>query len=77
MKFIVTVKLNKNPCASMLKDLRPIGKISGRCPVILNTLCTDIIGEHHSYLAEAKDIHEMKKKAESDWTHVTRIEQVG
>jgi hypothetical protein len=46
--FIVTVRmLQKNP------EHDPRGKKTGPCPV--SGHCTDVTGEHHSFLLEADD----------------------
>lgn len=36
--------------------------------------CTDITGEHHSYIEAGTSLEDIKKKAEEKFNHVTRIE---
>lgn len=67
-KYIVTVKLPKNP------NYDPRNKVTGFCPASLEAVfCSDITGEHHSILvnspAELAPIRER-------FVHVTRVEQV-
>lgn len=70
MKFIVTVKINKNP------NHDPNNKRYGECPV-MHTFCTDMTGEHHSFLIDAKNITEANQVVgKMGFTHVTRIESI-
>jgi len=72
MKAIVTVKLNWNPHPNS-KD-----KKAGKCPLSdklgIYLFCTDIKGNHHSYIEEGLNLEEIEKKAEAKFGHVTRIE---
>jgi hypothetical protein len=72
MRYIVTVKLPKNP------EHNPRDKKTGLCPVS-DEICTDVTGEHHSYLVEGMNIDSVDAArfiAENAFAHVTRIEQV-
>jgi len=69
MKAIVTVKLPKNP------DHDPKNKRIGICPVS-SKLCTDVTGEHHSYIEEGNDLVDIEKKAARKYGHVTRLEAI-
>ena len=69
MKAIVTVKLNKN------KNHNPYCKLTGKCP-ISEKKCTDIFGEHHSYIEEGDYLKDIEKLAKSKWKHITRIEVI-
>ena len=63
--FIVTVKIER--------DLNhdPKNKQTGHCPI--SSLCTDVTGQHHSYIVQAKSPDEIREKLKAD--HITRIEQ--
>lgn len=65
-EYIVTVKLPKNP------EHNPRDKKTGLCP--MHYQCTDVTGEHHSYLTFAKDAQRAREVAEKVYGHVTRIE---
>lgn len=68
-EYIVTIKLPKNP----LHD--PRNKQQGICPV--GGVCTDVTGEHHSYLTTGQSLEEVRQSAyDAGWMHVTRIEEV-
>lgn len=69
MKAIVTVRLPRNP------KHNPMNKHKGWCPLSsIYQLCTDITGEHHSYIQEGQDEEDIRKRAEEKYIHVTRIE---
>ena len=67
MRAIITVKLQKNP------NHNPDKKLTGRCPVT-NQLCTDITGEHHSFIEYGRDLDGIRQKIKD--YHVTRIEAI-
>jgi hypothetical protein len=68
--FLVTVKLSKNPAHD------PRNKISGPCPVS-GKLCTDVTGEHHTYLTTGLSTASVRESAmAAGWSHITRIEEV-
>jgi hypothetical protein len=69
--FVVTVKLPKNP------NHNPHDKKSGECPASGGP-CTDVTGEHHSYLDLAADSIDMAMGNAHlrGFHHVTRVEQV-
>jgi len=69
-KAIVTVKLDKNP------EHDPHNKKVGVCPCS-NEVCTDVTGQHHSFLMEEESFAIMEEKAIKKWGHVTRIEVIG
>lgn len=67
--FIVTIKLAKNPRHD------PRNKLTGQCAV--SDHCTDVTGEHHSYLTTGESLEAVRESAkDGGWTHVTRIEEV-
>jgi hypothetical protein len=72
MKAIVTVKLQRNP------KHNPANKVEGECPLSkqlgVSIYCSDVTGEHHSYIEEGKTIAEIEDKAKRKFGHVTRIE---
>ena len=68
MKAIVTVKLQKN----LRHD--PYHKVQGRCPLNPNVWCTDVTGEHHSYVESGTSLEEIAVKASTRFKHITRIE---
>ena len=68
MKAIVTVKLERNP------KHNPHNKVIGDCPLYENTKCSDVTGEHHSYLEEAEDENMIWVKARRRYKHITRVE---
>jgi hypothetical protein len=74
MRAIVTVKLPRN------SKHDPQHKQVGVCPLskILKgvTQCSDITGEHHSYIEEGEDITDIETKAKAKFPHVTRIEVI-
>jgi len=61
MRAIVTVRLPRNP------KHNPHHKQTGVCPLSMVvkgvTQCTDITGEHHSYIEEGEDLTEIETKA--------------
>jgi hypothetical protein len=67
-QFIVTIKLPRNPAHN------PAEKQTGPCPV--SPSCTDVTGQHHSYLTEAESERAARTRAEFNHGHVTRIEAV-
>ncbi len=69
MKAIVTIKLKKN------LNHNPNNKKTGKCP-ITNNECTDITGEHHSYIETGNSLKEIEMKAKNKWGHITRIEVI-
>lgn len=71
-KFIVTVKLPKNP------DHNPHNKVTGPCPLDASRrkTCTDVTGEHHSELVYLSSIEEAMRLYKENGFHVTRIEEV-
>lgn len=78
MKAIVTVRLPRD------KTHDPRNKKTGVCPLFskqidsisVSRLCTDITGEHHCYVEEGYDLEVIRKKAETIFKHVTRIEEI-
>jgi len=78
MKAIVTLRFPRNS----LHD--PKNKKIGKCPASHaiyhpEILCTDVTGEHHSYLETGLTITEIEQKAKEkypDAHHITRIEVV-
>ena len=70
MLYIVTVKLAKNPKHD------PRNKKTGKCPAGVGT-CTDVAGEHHSFLFGSDDPRGIEYVREN-WKdyHITRIEEV-
>jgi hypothetical protein len=63
--WIVTVKLPKNP------EHDPRTKRTAPCP--FSDECTDVTGEHHSFLTGADGIEQLKR----DGVHITRTERFG
>ena len=69
MRYVVTIKLPRNP------DHDPRNKKTGICPA--SQFCTDVTGQHHSYLTEGTDADAVRAEARSlGFEHVTRIEAV-
>jgi len=69
MRYLVTIKLPRN------RDHDPRNKKSGPCPV--SGYCTDVTGEHHSYLTVAPSEADAREEARArGFSHVTRIELV-
>ena len=66
-QFIVTVKLPKNP------EHDPHNKKTGTCK--FSDLCTDVTGEHHSFLYEGDSVEWVRRHWTSKGTHVTRVEE--
>lgn len=69
MRYIVTIKLPRNP------DHDPKNKVTGHCPVNGND-CSDVTGAHHSVVAEGSSIDHVRDIWETSGYHVTRIEEV-
>ena len=69
MNVIVTIKLKRNP------NHNPHNKKTGKCPVT-NKKCTDVTGQHHSYIETGNSLKEIEIKAKNKWGHVTRIEEI-
>ena len=68
--YIVTVKLARNPGHD------PHNKKIGICPVS-GLLCTDVTGEHHSYVVVVSESEQAIEDAHNKgFTHITRIERV-
>jgi hypothetical protein len=70
--YIVTVKLPRNPAHN------PHQKRISVCPVG-GGICTDVTGEHHSYMDMSSTSPEEAEKNAKEvlgWNHVTRIEEV-
>jgi hypothetical protein len=62
--WLVTVKLPKNPAHD------PRAKRTGPCP--FSNECTDVTGEHHSFLTGAEGLEALR----ADGTHITRTERL-
>lgn len=62
--YVVTVKYPKQPGHD------PKNKRTGECPV--SSACTDVAGEHHSFLVTTDDLDRVL----SNYEHVTRVEEV-
>lgn len=60
--YLVTVKMPKNPAHD------PRAKQTGPCP--FSDSCTDVTGEHHTFLTNAAGLAELR----TGDTHVTRVE---
>jgi hypothetical protein len=71
-RFIVTVKLKKNP------EHNPHNKVAGPCPLDQSAqkTCTDVTGEHHSELVYGKSAADINAMYVAHGFHVTRIEEV-
>jgi len=69
--YLVTVKLPKN------SNHDPHNKVTGLCPLSGSDgkVCTDVTGEHHTFMVSAKDIEDAKEVA-SKYKHITRIEEI-
>lgn len=73
--FLVTVKVLKNPSHD------PHNKKIGSCPLNGDEkkICTDITGEHHTIMVEARDMEQARLntlKAYPEALHITRVEEV-
>jgi len=74
--WIVTIKLPKN----WNGDHNPHNKLIGPCPFSLH--CTDVTGEHHSFIVSADDweganyLTRTQMELKGFPAHITRIEQV-
>jgi hypothetical protein len=66
-RWIVTIKLRKSP----LHD--PRNKQTGAC--LVSSHCTDITGEHHSFMATGSSEAEIRAAWQGQY-HITRIEKV-
>lgn len=66
MLYVVTVKLPKNP------EHNPRSKQVGECPCA--TLCTDVTGEHHSFLMHGPSVEKVTESTRVIYGHVTRVE---
>lgn len=69
MKAIITVKLPKN------LQHNPHDKQIGNCP-LSNKVCTDVTGEHHSYIESGRSKYEIIIKASKKGKHITRMEVI-
>jgi hypothetical protein len=71
VRYLVTVKLKKNP------DHNPHDKKTQQCPLDMDSTCTDATGEHHTALVSSvRTIGEVKEQYERLGYHVTRVETV-
>ncbi len=69
-KFLVTVRLPKNPAHN------PRDKKAGPCPVN-GKPCTDVTGEHHSFLTDDVTLSaEQVREVYQATHHVTRVETI-
>jgi hypothetical protein len=66
--YIVTVKLPKKP------EHDPDNKRMGACA--MSPECSDVTGEHHSYLVTAETADAARANGEERFGHVTRVELV-
>lgn len=69
MILIVTVKLPKRDW-----KYNPKGKAFGTCQCKENLMCSDIRGEHHSFLMIGDTYEGIEKRARQKYGHLTRIE---
>jgi len=79
MRAVVTVRLARNAAHD------PQHKKTGRCPLFRlpftpfevqgTYTCTDVTGEHHSYIEYGRDLDDIRQKAEAKFKHITRIEE--
>jgi hypothetical protein len=68
--YIVTIKVPKNPKHD------PHNKVIGPCPIAFNKDCTDVTGEHHSFLFSSEEpIDEVRRYWAVEY-RVTRVEQL-
>ncbi len=67
-RWIVTVKLSRGYAGPH----DPKNKVTGPCPY--SSVCTDMTGEHHSFVTE--DISQTIANLTEEGVHVTRIEEV-
>ena len=70
MRAIITIKLKRN------SNHNPKDKKKGKCPIINNEFCSDITGEHHSYIETGNSLKEIESKAKNKYSHITRIELI-
>lgn len=74
IKAIVTLRFPRNP------DHDPKNKVIDYCPLSAGlAICTDVYGEHHSYVESGENLEDLKKKALKKYpnaNHVTRIEAI-
>lgn len=74
MKAIVTLRFARNP------KHNPKNKIIDYCPLSEGlAICTDMTGEHHSYIESGENLGKIKEKALKKYPkadHVTRIEGI-
>lgn len=71
MKYLVTVKLAKN------SKHDPRNKVTGPCPIIWNGQCSDVTGEHHSFIVSRDNLTvEGVRDLLSPQFHVTRVEEL-
>jgi len=71
MWAIVTVKLGRK---TGVVRTHPQPKVTGTCQV--STTCTDVNGEHHSFLARGNSIYDIEARAKEIYGHVTRVESI-
>lgn len=64
--YIVTVRTARNP------EHDPQAKKTGRCP--FSAACTDVTGEHHSFLAAGQSAREIAERYRRLGHRVTRVE---
>lgn len=62
--LIITVKQKRNP------EHDPHNKKTGPCP--WSRKCTDVTGEHHSFVGTDWDVERLKDEG----VHITRVEEV-
>jgi hypothetical protein len=51
-------------------------KKEGKCPLDMETYCTDITGSHHSYIESGNSKQNIYNIAKAKHGHVTRIEVI-
>jgi len=65
--YIVTIKVKHG------LSHNPRNKITGGCPQLWGSECSDVTGEHHSFIHIAEDIDSVKKQL--NHLRITRIEE--
>jgi len=54
----------------------PHNKKTGKCLCSGNGSCTDVTGQHHSFLAQGVSLENIERAARKKFAHVTRVEEV-
>lgn len=66
--YVVTIKSERRP------EHDPRNKRTGTCRCSVE--CSDVTGQHHSYVTSGVSVAAVTESAKEEWGHVTRVEEM-